>query len=153
MPSVGDPAPTFELQNHDAEPVSLSEYRGQRVVLYFYPEAATSGCTVEARSFRDAWDRFDAHDIPVLGVSLDPVEDIAGFRQAEDLPFTLLSDPDGTVAKAYDVYDSGIHDGDPYELATRTTFLIGPEGTIDAIYEDVTPDGHAEEILADLTAE
>lgn len=150
MPTVGDTAPDFALQNHDGETVTLRDYRGQRLVLYFYPAAATSGCTVEARSFRDAWDRFDDRGIAVVGISIDPVDAIAAFRSDEDLPFTLLSDPDGEVAKAYDVYDSGVHDGEPYEIAERTTFVIADDGTIEAIYEDVSPADHAAEILADL---
>lgn len=150
MPSVGDTAPDFELKNHDGTPVALREYRGQRLVLYFYPAAATSGCTVEAHSFRDAWDRFEDRGIAVVGVSIDPVDAIAEFRADENLPFTLLSDADGSVAKAYDVYDSGVHEGEHYEIAERTTFIIDADGRIAAVYEDVSPADHAEELLADM---
>lgn len=152
MVSVGETAPQFELRDHNGDKVSLTDFRGQYVVLYFYPEAATRGCTVEARSFRAAWSAFEERDIPVLGVSLDPVEDLAAFRDDEELPFTLLSDPDGEVAKAYNVYDSGVHEGTPYELAQRYTFIIDPDGDIDAVYADVDPEGHARDVLDSLPA-
>lgn len=150
MLAVGDTPPEFVLNDHDGTAVALEDFAGQRVVVYFYPEAATSGCTIEARSFRDAWPEFEDRGLPVLGISLDAVEKIAAFRDAENLPFTLLSDPTGTVAKAFGVYDEGVHDGTPYRIAQRHTFVIGADGTIEAVYEDVSPEDHAEEILADV---
>ncbi|MFB6104053.1 MAG: peroxiredoxin [Halobacteriaceae archaeon] len=150
MLDIGDPVPRFDLPDHDGDRVTSEALAGDRYVLYFYPEAATRGCTIEARSFRDAWDRFEDRDLPVYGVSLDPVEKIAAFRRDEELPFTLLSDPDGTTAKAFGVYTERDHEGETIEIAERHTFVVGPDGTIERVYTDVSPADHAEEILADL---
>ncbi len=148
MLEVGQPAPAFELHNHDGTTVALSDFEGQRVVLYFYPRADTPGCTREAKDFRDTWDDYAAHDIAVLGVSNDPVENLQAFREKYDLPFTLLSDEDGTVAERYDSFGDIEYEGEIYDIALRNTFLIGPDGHIEAIYEDVDPDGHAQDVLA-----
>lgn len=150
MLQPGEEAPDFELTNHDGEPVSLTDYAGQRVVLYFYPKADTRGCTIEAESFRDRWDEFAERDVVVLGVSADPVEDIAAFREKYDLPFTLLSDPDGAVASAYETYGTAEIQGEEWEIAFRNTYLIDENGTVERVYEDVDPEGHAEEILSGL---
>ena len=152
MPSEGDQAPKFELADQNGEPVVLSDYRGEHVVLYFYPKADTPGCTTEACEFRDAYERFEERGIAVLGVSTDSVEDIAAFSEKHDLPFQLLSDEDGTVAKEYDTFAVKEVRGEEWEIAERNTFLIGPDGDIVAVYEDVSPEGHAEEILDDIDA-
>ena len=150
MLDVGAAAPDFELPDQNGDLVSLSDYRGQKVVLWFYPRANTEGCTMEACSFRDNWDAFEERDIAVLGVSNDPVEDLAAFTEKYDLPFTLLSDGEGAVATAYDSYGTRELGGETHEIAFRNTYVIGPDGTISHVYEDVTPEAHAEEILADL---
>lgn len=142
MPQEGQPAPSFSLQNHNGESVSLSEFEGQRVILYFYPKAGTEGCTVEANNFGDAFDEFERHDVAVLGVSMDSVADLASFREDEDIPFTLLSDEDGTVAEQYDSAGDG--------TARRNTFVIGPDGDIETVYEDVSLGEHAEQVLDDV---
>lgn len=143
MLDVGDSAPGFELTDQHGETVSLADYEGERVVLYFYPKAKTGGCTREARAFRDRLDGFAERDVAVLGLSTDPVELIREFADEEDLPFRLLSDEDGAVAEAYGSRrDSG--------KAERNTFVVGPDGTIEAAYGDVTPDGHPEEVLEDI---
>lgn len=150
MLSRGELAPDFELHNQNGDPVALSDFSGEYVVLYFYPRADTRGCTIEAKDFRDNWEQFADANITVLGVSNDPVEDIEAFAEKYDLPFELLSDPEGAVASAYESYGTIEIDGDPAEIALRNTYLIAPDGTIERVYEDVSPDGHAEEILADL---
>lgn len=150
MLTRGELAPDFELRNQDGEPVALSDYSGEHVVLYFYPRADTRGCTIEAKEFRDNWDAFIDAGVTVLGVSNDPVEDIAAFADKYDLPFELLSDEDGAVASAYETYGSIEIDGESQEIALRNTYLIAPDGTIERVYEDVSPEGHAEEILAHL---
>ncbi|MFB6171591.1 MAG: thioredoxin-dependent thiol peroxidase [Haloarculaceae archaeon] len=150
MLDPGEEAPAFELTAHDGEPVSLADYEGQHVVLYFYPRADTPGCTTEACGFRDAWDEFADRDVAVLGVSNDPVENLQPFREKYDLPFTLLSDPDCGVAEAYESAGEVEVDGDVYDVAHRNTYVIGPDGHVEAVYEDVSPDGHATELLADL---
>jgi peroxiredoxin Q/BCP len=150
MLEQGDSAPAFTLPDQDGDDVALESFRGRHVVLYFYPQASTSGCTIEARGFREAWSAYADLDVPVLGVSVDPVADLAEFASTEDLPFTLLSDADGAVARAYGVYEEGVHEGDPFEIAKRVTYLVGPEGTVERRYDDVDPDGHAERVLADV---
>jgi peroxiredoxin Q/BCP len=150
MLEAGQPAPAFELPDQDGEPVSLSEYRGQRVVLYFYPRADTPGCTAEACSFRDAWGEYEDRDVVVLGVSNDPVDALAEFAEKYDLPFRLVSDEDGAVAERYDSFGEIEHEGEIYDIALRNTFLIGPDGDLEAVYEGVDPEGHADEVLADL---
>lgn len=150
MLEPGDNAPDFELLDHDGEPTGLTDFRGQTVVLYFYPKAGTSGCTTQACSFRDNWEAFLDGAVQVLGVSTDPVEDIAAFAESESLPFPLLSDPDGEVANAYDSLDTVEHEGQLFDIALRNTFVIGPDGTVQSVYEDVAPEAHAEEILENI---
>lgn len=143
MLEIGEQAPVFELPDQHGDAVSLTDYEGERVVLYFYPKAKTGGCTREARAFRDRIDAFADRGVHVLGVSTDPVDLIAEFAEEESLPFTLLADEDGEVAAAYDTRRAS-------GKAERNTYLIGPDGTIEAVYEGVSPDRHPDEILADL---
>jgi peroxiredoxin Q/BCP len=150
MLDVGEDAPEFELQNQDGDPVALGDFAGQQVVLYFYPRADTPGCTTEAKGFRDHWDEFADRDVAVLGVSDDPVSDLAAFADEYDLPFHLLSDEDGTVASAYDSYGEKNMFGNTFDGVFRNTYVIAPDGTIAHVYEGVSPEDHATEILADL---
>ncbi len=150
MLEPGDTAPSFELPNHDGEPVALEDFRGRRVVLYFYPRADTPGCTTEACSFRDVWSDYEDRDVAVLGVSDDPVEDLADFREKYDLPFPLLSDEDGSVSTAYDSFGEKNVFGNVVDGVFRNTYVIDAEGTVEFVYEGVDPEGHAEAILADL---
>ena len=152
MLDVGDDAPEFTLPNQHGDPVSLSDYRGQRVVLYFYPRADTPGCTTEACGFRDAWDDYADADVAVLGVSDDPVPDLADFADEYDLPFELLSDEDGAVASAYDSYGEKNMFGNTFDGVFRNTYVVDADGSVEFVYEGVSPDGHAEAILDDLTA-
>lgn len=153
MLGVGDTAPDFELPDQHGESVSLADLRGEHVVVYFYPRADTPGCTTEACGFRDAWDEFERRGVRVLGISDDPVDDLAAFAEKYDLPFTLLSDEAGTVAEAYDSYGEKNMFGNTFDGVFRNTYLVAPDGTIEGAYEDVSPDGHAEAILADLPEE
>jgi peroxiredoxin Q/BCP len=148
MLSVGDEAPDFELQNQDGETVSLSDHRGGYVVVYFYPRANTPGCTTEACGFRDAWDEFGDRGVAVVGISDDPVEDLKEFEDDHDLPFPLLSDEDGAVASAYDSYGEKNMFGNTFDGVFRNTYVVGPEGDVVLAYEGVSPEGHADEILA-----
>jgi peroxiredoxin Q/BCP len=152
MPSEGDEAPAFELPDQDGNPVPLTDYHDEHVVLYFYPKAHTPGCTKEACSFRDVYDEFEERGIAVFGVSTDSVEDISSFAEEYDLPFRLLADEDGEVARAYDTFAVKEMRGEEYEIAERNTFVIDPDGAIAAVYEDVSPETHAEEILDDIDA-
>lgn len=148
MLDVGADAPEFELENQDGETVSLEEFE-KRVVVYFYPRADTPGCTTEACGFRDAWDAFEERDVAVLGISDDSIEDLADFASEYDLPFELLSDPNGEVAAAYDSYGEKTIGGNTFDGVFRNTYVV-EDGRIAAAYEGVSPEGHAEEILTDL---
>ncbi|WP_416840987.1 thioredoxin-dependent thiol peroxidase [Haloferax sp. DFSO52] len=150
MLAIGDDAPDFELTDQHGDTTSLSDFRGEHVVVYFYPRADTPGCTTEACGFRDAWDEFTDRDITVLGISDDPVSDLDSFAEKYDLPFSLLSDEDGTVSTKYDSYGEKNMFGKTFDGVFRNTFVVGPEGTIEHVYQGVSPDGHAEEILADI---
>lgn len=150
MLDVGDRAPEFELPNQRGETVRLSDYEGRRVVLYFYPRANTEGCTTEAEGFRDRQAAFAQRDVATIGISDDPVEDLAAFAEEHDLPFHLLSDENGEVATLYDSYGEKHMFGNTFDGVFRNTYVIGPDRTVEAVYEGVSPEGHAEEILEDL---
>ena len=152
MLAPGEPAPDFELSDHENRPVSLSSYRGDYIVVYFYPRADTPGCTTEACGFRDVYGEFEARGVTVLGISDDPVDDIADFASEYDLPFQLLSDEDGSVSAAYDSYGEKQMFGNTFDGVFRNTYVIDPDGEIALAYEGVSPDSHAEEILADLAS-
>ncbi len=149
MLEPGQTAPSFELPNQDGNPVSLEQF-DTSVVVYFYPRADTPGCTTEACSFRDSWDEFENRDVPVLGISDDPVSDLEKFHEKYDLPFDLLSDESGEVASAYDSYGEKKMFGNTFDGVFRNTYVVGPGGTIEAVFENVSPDGHAEELLSSL---
>jgi peroxiredoxin Q/BCP len=150
MLDIGETAPDFELPDQDGESTSLSSYRGEYVVVYFYPRADTPGCTTEACGFRDNFEAFEARDVIVVGISDDPVDDLASFAEKYDLPFRLLSDPDGDVASAYDSYGEKNMFGNTFDGVFRNTYVVGPDGDVVLAYEGVSPDGHAEAILDDL---
>lgn len=152
MVSIGEPAPGFELPDQDGEPVALDDFEGRTLVLYFYPRADTSGCTTEAKGFRDHWEDFGERDVAVVGVSDDPPADNRAFKEKYDLPFPLLSDESGAVAAAYDSYGEKRMFGRTFDGVFRNTFVIGPDGTVEVVYTGVSPDGHADELLADLGA-
>lgn len=147
MLKVDDSAPQFSLPNQDGDEISLSDYRGQYVVVYFYPRADTPGCTTEACSFRDAWEEFSNREIAVVGISDDPVSDLKKFQEKFELPFELLSDEDGTVATMYGSYGEKNMFGNTFDGVFRNTYIIGPEGKIVDVFEDVSPEEHASEIL------
>jgi peroxiredoxin Q/BCP len=152
MLDPGTQAPDFELPNQDGETVSLSDFEGERVVLYFYPRAHTRGCTIEAEAFRDDYDGFVEAGVTVLGVSNDPVEAIADFHDDHDLQFDLLSDEDGAVAREYESFGTVEMEGEEHDIAFRNTYVIGPDGAIERVYEGVSPADHARELLEDLAA-
>lgn len=145
-------APEFELEADSGETVRLSELRGRRVVLFFYPKDDTSGCTKEACGFRDTREAYRSRDVVVLGVSPDDVSSHEKFRDKYDLNFPLLADTDHAVAEAYGAWGKKKMYGREYEGVLRSTFVIGPDGGVEKIYRHVKPAEHAEEILADLEA-
>lgn len=150
MLDVGSPAPSFLLPNASGNTVSLADYAEQWRVVYFYPRADTPGCTTEACEFRDRWASFAEYDVAVLGISDDPVDDLADFREEYSLPFELLSDEDGSVASAYDSYGEKQMFGNTFDGVFRNTYVIDPSGTIATVFESVTPEGHADEILESI---
>lgn len=148
--SVGDRAPEFTALDQDGNPVSLGAYTGKWVVLYFYPKDHTSGCTREACEFRDAMEKLARADAVVLGVSPDSVQSHRRFADKLGLPFRLVADTDRRIAEAYGVWREKKLYGRTYYGIVRTTFIIAPDGRIAAIFDNVRPDGHADEVLATL---
>jgi peroxiredoxin Q/BCP len=150
--TLGDIAPDFTLPDAHGNLISLADFRGQRVVLYFYPRDNTPGCTKEACGFRDVYANYQSNNTIILGISLDDAKSHAKFATKFQLPFPLLSDEDGKVATAYDSYGLKKFMGKEYMGVTRNTFIIGPDGRIEKIYLKVKPEHHAEEVLADMAA-
>lgn len=143
---VGKPAPAFTLYDQHEHKHSLADYTGKWLVLYFYPKDDTPGCTIEACKFRDDYQRILSLGAEVLGISPDSVDSHARFASDYNLPFPLLSDPDGKVAQEYGcLFRVG-----PFKLAKRNTFIINKKGRIAKIYRDVDPRLHSEQIIADL---
>lgn len=147
MPAVGDAAPDFELPDQDGSPVSLSNQRGRKVILYFYPKDDTPGCTRQACDLRDRSAELDARGAIVLGVSPDAVAAHRKFRAKYDLPFTLLADADHRVAEAYGVWKQKSMLGRKYWGNERTTFVIDENGRIDRVLERVKPNAHVDQVL------
>ena len=152
MVSEEEEAPNFTLQADDGKEVSLSDYRGKKVVLYFYPKDDTPGCTSEAKAFRDSIDEFISEDIVILGVSKDSIQSHQKFKKKYGLPFTLLSDPEGKVMKLYDVWKKKNLYGRTFMGTERSTFLIDDKGIVKKIYRKVKVNGHAQTCLLDLTS-
>ena len=150
IPSAGRPAPDFELLDHDGRPVRLQQFRGQRVVLYFYPKDDTAGCTREACAFRDDHARYRKQGAVILGVSPDGPASHTRFREKFHLPFPLLADEGHKVGKAYGVWGKKKFMGREYMGVRRTTFIIGPDGKIEDVFEGVRPEGHSQQVLGTL---
>jgi peroxiredoxin Q/BCP len=146
----GQPAPGFELTSDAGETVSLASLRGRPVVLYFYPKDDTPGCTAQACGIRDVYGEFEQRGAVVLGVSPDAEGSHVRFKQKYELPFTLLSDPDHTVADAYGVWGEKTYQGRKYMGVIRSTFVIDGDGTVTRALYGVKPDGHAELVLGVL---
>ena len=144
--AVGQPAPEFRLQDQNGEWHELADYRGQWVTLYFYPKDDTPGCTTEACSFRDSIFAFEEVGCTVLGVSLDDVESHQAFAEKYSLPFSLLADTEGEVAKSYGVFTKY----GAMSIAKRETFVVDPEGKVAVHYTKVDPETHSAQVLADL---
>lgn len=148
--AAGQPAPEFTLPNDEGQLVSLADYRGQKVVLYFYPEDDTPGCTKEACSFRDGLSAIHQRRVAILGVSADSVDSHMKFKRKFHLNFPLLSDVDKTVCNAYGVWQEKQMFGRKYWGIVRTTFIIDEAGNITKIFPKVKVDEHYEEVLAVL---
>lgn len=145
-----DVAPDFTLRSDAGDDVTLSSFRGKKVVLYFYPKDDTPGCTKEACSFRDDYSQFLSQGAVVIGVSPDADTSHQAFRAKYTLPFYLLSDPDHRVADAYGAWGEKVRSGRTYEGILRTTFVIDEAGVVRKVFANVRPEGHAQEVLRAL---
>src|SRR5918999_1308204 len=150
MIQTGEKAPAFTLPNHEGEQVSLSDFAGRTVVLYFYPKANTPGCTTQACGIRDRAADYDAAGAVVLGVSPDPVSEVAKFHSRQSLNFTLLADEDHAVCEAYGVWGEKKMYGKTYFGALRATFIIDGDGTVIRVIPKASPKTHDDEVLAAL---
>jgi peroxiredoxin Q/BCP len=146
QPEAGKPAPDFSLTTGDGSQVSLKDYRGKWVVLYFYPKDFTSGCTMEARNFQRDLAKYEDSGAVILGVSVDTAQSHKDFCTKEGLNFKLLADPDGKVSTEY----GSVMDYKGSKLAARNTFIINPKGEIAKVYTGVKPADHSEQVLKDL---
>ena len=150
MVNVGDKAPDFELLNSAEEPVRLSDFRGQRVVLFFYPKAGTSGCTTQACGLRDSFPRFEEANATVVGVSPDKPAALAKWKAKENLPYPLLSDPEHEVAEMYGVWGEKKMYGRSYMGIIRSHFIIDEEGTIVDAQVKVSPKDSVSRAVAEI---
>jgi peroxiredoxin Q/BCP len=148
--SPGDTAPEFTLPDADGKPVSLSDYRGSSVVIYFYPAASTPGCTKQACDFRDNLAELETAGFAVLGISPDPPAKLARFRNEQGLTFPLLSDVDRSVLAAYGAYGEKQLYGRTVTGVIRSTFVIDPQGRIDKALFNVRAAGHVAKLRKDL---
>ena len=151
----GDKVENFTLQNQDGKTVNLTDFKGSPVVLFFYPRADTPGCTIESCGFRDAFEKFQKAGIVVLGISRDTVKDQKKFKDKYDLPYDLIADPDMELINRFDLVKPKNMYGKLVKGVKRTTYLIAPadaQGKQRLIhtFEEVKPEGHAEEVLAML---
>jgi len=147
-PAVGQAAPGFKLQDQNGDWHDLEDYRGSWLAVYFYPKDDTPGCTTEACNFRDNIHAFKGIGAEVVGISVDDVESHKEFSDKYKLPFVILADEEGTTAEAYGV----LRDWKLIQIASRQSFIVGPDGVLAKHYEEVDPDTHTEEVLADLKA-
>lgn len=152
MPTIGKSAPAFSLLTDTGEKVSLKDFKGKTVVLYFYPKDDTSGCTTEACEFRDLMPRFTKGKAVILGISPDDVKSHAKFKAKYDLTFTLLADTEHAVAEKYGVWKEKSMYGRKYMGVERTTFLIDGAGKLRQVFEKVKPAGHADAVAEAIAA-
>jgi len=143
--TVGKPPPDFTAKDHLGKDLTLSALKGKPVVVYFYPKDETSGCTAEAKDFRDQWKDLEKKGVTVIGISTDTPESHKAFATHHNLPFHLVSDESGTIAKSFGVPNRG-------GFLARQTFVIGADGNVKKIYRDVDVSKHVSEVLADLSS-
>ena len=150
MLAEGSNAPQFTLDDQDGKPVSLSDYIGKKVLLWFYPKASTPGCTIEGQQFRDEFKNFQEKNTIILGMSADSVKSQKNFCSKQEFPFTLLSDPEKATIRDYEAIGLKKMYGREYEGIFRISYLIDENGLIEKAYEKVKPKEHAKEVLEDL---
>ncbi len=147
LPKISSPAPDFTLQDQNGRDVSLSDFKGKTIVLYFYPKDDTPGCTIEACAFRDDNSKLKRSGAEILGVSVDNEVSHQKFTKKYELNFPLLADTKKEVVKKYGVYGDKSFLGKIFKGVRRTTFLISPDGKIAYVFENVKPSGHSKEVL------
>ncbi|HOJ17588.1 MAG TPA: thioredoxin-dependent thiol peroxidase [Ignavibacteriaceae bacterium] len=150
MIEVGKKAPAVKLEDQNGNEINLADYKGKKVVLYFYPKDNTSGCTKEACNFRDSFPKFKGVKAVIFGVSPDSVASHKKFAEKYDLPFSLLADPEKKVLEAFGVWKEKSMYGKKYMGVERTTVIINEEGKISKIFSKVKVEGHTEEVLSAL---
>ena len=146
FPQTGAPAPAVKLTSDQGQPVSLADFRGKWVILYFYPKDFTGGCTLEAHNFQRDLDKYQQRNAVIVGVSVDSADSHKQFCAKEGLNFRLLSDPDATVSTAY----NSVMEYNGAKLSSRNTFLIDPQGNIVRVFPKVKPAEHSDQVLAAL---
>ncbi|WP_088043512.1 thioredoxin-dependent thiol peroxidase [Bacillus sp. EAC] len=147
---IGMKAPEFTLPANNGEEISLADYKGKKIVLYFYPKDMTPGCTTEACDFRDSYEKFSNSDTVILGISPDPIKKHQKFIEKYELPFLLLSDESTDVAKLYDVWKLKNNFGKEYMGIERTTFLIDENGIIEKVWQKVRVKNHVEDVYSQI---
>ncbi|HAT4374060.1 TPA: thioredoxin-dependent thiol peroxidase [Clostridioides difficile] len=147
MLSIGTKAPEFTLEDKDGNKVSISDFKGKKVAVYFYPKDNTPGCTRQACAFRNAYDGFKKEDVQVIGISKDSIKSHQKFAEKHELPFILLSDPDLVAIKAFDVWKEKKMYGKTALGVVRATYIIDENGIIEKVFEKAKPDTNAQEIL------
>ncbi len=145
--TAGSPAPAFSLLDQDGNTVTLGDFKGKKVLFYFYPKAMTPGCTVQAQGLRDVKAELDAHNVVVLGVSIDPVKRLGKFIERDELNFTLLSDENHSVAEQFGVWGEKKFMGRIYDGLHRISFLINEEGVIEHVFNKFKTKDHHEVVL------
>jgi len=144
-----DKAPDFSVEDQDGNTVKLSDFKGKKLVLFFYPKASTPGCTAEACNLRDNWERFQEKGYAILGVSADTQKKQSNFKNKYEFPFPLLADEDKEVIQAYGVWGPKKFMGKEYDGIHRTTFIIDEEGKIEEVIKKVKTKAHTDQILSD----
>jgi len=147
---AGDPAPEFTLPDADGKPVSLADFRGQRVIVYFYPAAMTPGCTTQACDFRDSLSALNGAGVQVVGISPDSTDKLVEFRKQQSLTFPLLSDADKTVLNAYGAYGEKNNYGKTVMGVIRSTFVVGADGKLEDAQYNVKATGHVAKLRNEL---
>ena len=150
MLTVGDKAPKFSLLDQNGEETNLSDFEGKRLLVWFYPKASTPGCTAEGCNLRDHYDAFEAKGVDIVGISMDSVKRQSNFATKKSFPYKLLADESGEVTKAFGAYGRKKFMGREYDGILRSSFLIGPDGVIEKVYDKVKTKTHGEDVLGDL---
>ena len=146
---AGDKAPDFSVEDQDGNTVKLSDFKGKKLVLFFYPKASTPGCTAEACNLRDNWERFQEKGYAILGVSADTQKKQSNFKNKYEFPFPLLADEDKEVIQAYGIWGPKKFMGKEYDGIHRTTFIIDEEGKIEEMIKKVKTKAHTDQILSE----